>query len=64
MPSIEEVIDKVRSYGHQIEDRDGIPTFIHPVGLNVKDMEEMLHSLGWNRSWGYIKPANSSCRKK
>lgn len=64
MPDIDEVIAIIRSNGHMIEERNGIPMFIHPVGLSVKDMEDMIHGCGWNRSWGYIGPAKEEKRSR
>lgn len=64
MPDIDELIVKVRSLGQQIEERNGIPMFIHPTGLSVKDMEDMIHECGWNRSWGYIGTAKTDRKRK
>jgi len=63
MPDIDEVIRMVQSNGHMIEERNGIPMFIHP-DLTAKEMETMLHDLGWNRSWGYVGPAKEEKRSK
>jgi len=64
MPDIDEVIANIRSLGQQIEERNGIPMFIHPVGLSVKDMEDMIHGCGWNRSWGYVGTAKADKKQR
>lgn len=64
MLDIDEVIAQVRSLGQEIEERNGIPMFIQPTGLSVKDMEDIIHGCGWNRSWGYVGTAKADKRRK